>query len=45
MVRYICENCKYNFESEIKTKCPYCGKESVSEEKSAEDLVNSVKVE
>jgi len=45
MVKFVCINCGYRFESEKGKRCPYCGGEDVEEEKSAEELVEKVMVE
>lgn len=37
-----CKNCNYRFESQIERKgrkCPYCGKDSVIEEPSVDELL------
>lgn len=42
MVKFICKNCNYRFESEleqIKRKCPYCGQIKIIKEPTAEDLL------
>ena len=42
MTTYVCKECNYRLESKSDKKwkkCPYCGKSSITEEKSAEDLV------
>ena len=46
MPNFVCINCGYRFETEGKPKrCPYCAETGFEEEKSAEELVNSVKIE
>ncbi len=46
MAKFVCINCGYRFESDTgKKRCPYCGREDVEEEKSAEELVEKVRVE
>ena len=43
MVKYMCENCRYRFNSEQDYKnkaCPYCGEKSVASQKSAQDLLD-----
>lgn len=47
MGNFICIDCGYRFESEIKKpkKCPYCSGESIEKEKSAEELVDNIKIE
>jgi len=47
MAIFVCTECGYRFES-IKEKpksCPYCSKGRVEKEKTAEELVNSAKIE
>lgn len=41
-MKFICTDCNYKFKSEIEVRkrCPYCGKDTVIKEPSAEDLVN-----
>ena len=43
MVKFVCRNCNYRFESELKQKnkkCPYCNEAGgLIEEPSAEDLL------
>ena len=41
-MRYVCKNCNYRFNSEIKEakkRCPYCGKLEAEKEQSAEELI------
>ncbi len=43
MESFICLNCKYKFKSKQLSKtCPYCNKNAVELEKSAEDIVSEV---
>jgi len=42
MVKFLCKNCNYRFESEKAFDCPYCGKESIEKEKSAGELLEEV---
>ncbi len=45
MVKFICKNCNYNFDSnslEEKKICPYCGKRESEKEKSAEELIKNM---
>lgn len=42
MVKFLCKNCNYKFESENAFDCPYCGKESIEKEKSAGELLEDV---
>jgi rRNA maturation endonuclease Nob1 len=43
MGRYFCQKCGYKFESEkIKEICPYCGKKTVKEEETAEEIMKDV---
>jgi len=42
MVKYICTNCNYRFESEDAYDCPYCGREKIENEKSAGELLEDV---
>ena len=45
MTNFVCGECGYRFQSEKEKpkKCPYCSKEDVEKEKSAEELVDSTK--
>jgi predicted Zn-ribbon and HTH transcriptional regulator len=46
MTNFVCNECGYRFRNEEKPKkCPYCAGESIEKEKSAEELVKSVRVE
>lgn len=42
MTKFVCSKCNYRFEAQKADSCPYCGEESVSEEKSASELVSEV---
>lgn len=43
MTKYFCKKCGYKFESEnIKEACPYCGQKDISEEQSAEEILEDV---
>ena len=37
---YICSNCGYRVENARGEKCPYCDKNSLEKEKTAEELVS-----
>ncbi|MBI2045140.1 hypothetical protein HYT23_03715 [Candidatus Pacearchaeota archaeon] len=42
MTSFVCKECGYRFESGLenrKRKCPYCGKEGISRELSATELL------
>ena len=42
MANFICSECNYRFESKFSQageKCPYCGKNKIIEEPSAEELL------
>ena len=40
---YICANCKFKFKaSKMPNTCPYCNKNTVEQEKNADDLVNEI---
>jgi len=44
-MKFICKDCNYRFESEFdKTKapCPYCGKEKIEKQKSADELLKDI---
>ena len=45
MATFICTNCGYRFKSEKIKRCPYCSSENVEEEKTAEELVDSIDIE
>jgi len=43
MTKFICQLCNFRFESEspkIGRKCPYCGKEGIIAQSSAEELLD-----
>ena len=42
MVKFMCAKCNYRFESEKADNCPYCGEESIEEEKSASEIIDDV---
>jgi len=43
MVRFVCKNCNYRFESGEGFECPYCGQEeSIEKEQSAGELLQEV---
>jgi predicted RNA-binding Zn-ribbon protein involved in translation (DUF1610 family) len=42
MVKFLCKDCNYRFDSESAFDCPYCGKESIEKEKTAEELLIDV---
>jgi predicted RNA-binding Zn-ribbon protein involved in translation (DUF1610 family) len=42
MVKFLCKNCNYRFESERVFDCPYCGEDSIEKEKTAEELLDEV---
>jgi rubrerythrin len=43
MESYVCLNCKYRFKTSQRPRtCPYCNKNAVEMEKSAEDIVSEV---
>ena len=42
-MRFVCRNCSYRFEMEperAKKICPYCGRDSVTKEPDADELLN-----
>ncbi len=44
MTKFVCKECGYKIETESRPrKCPYCSKESIEEEKNAEELIEEVK--
>ena len=45
MVKFVCGKCNYRFEADKPRKCPYCGEGKVEYDKSAEELLNDVKIE
>lgn len=46
-MNFVCNECGYRFEAGEKKakKCPYCSGKRVEKEKSAEELIDEVKVE
>jgi rubrerythrin len=43
MAKFFCEHCRYKFEAQEQPKtCPYCNEATISEEKSAGEIVNEV---
>jgi len=43
MVNFVCEECSYRFKSEspkVSKKCPYCGRDGIIKEPSAQDLID-----
>ena len=43
MVKYVCKNCNYRFESEQAHNCPYCDREdTIEKEKSASEILEEV---
>tara|TARA_Y100000034_G_C6636779_1_gene278212 strand:- start:216 stop:347 length:132 start_codon:yes stop_codon:yes gene_type:complete len=42
MVKFVCKNCDYRFESKKMKKCPYCDSAKISKELDAEDLVREL---
>jgi len=42
MGKFICTNCNYRFDAENALECPYCGKESLEQDKSATELLEEV---
>jgi Zn finger protein HypA/HybF involved in hydrogenase expression len=43
MENFVCLNCKYRFKAKAMPKtCPYCNKNSIDIEKSAEDIVSEI---
>ncbi len=47
MTTFVCKDCGYRFKSEKagKKRCPYCGKGNAEKEKTAKELVDSVKAD
>ncbi|MFA5173799.1 MAG: hypothetical protein WC438_01310 [Candidatus Pacearchaeota archaeon] len=43
MVKWACTRCNYRFESVNPKDCPYCGRDSIEKEKTAEELIDEVK--
>jgi len=42
MVKYMCKNCDYRFESIDASNCHFCGIDSIEVEKSAVELLDDV---
>tara|TARA_Y100000310_G_C20590452_1_gene767721 strand:+ start:535 stop:681 length:147 start_codon:yes stop_codon:yes gene_type:complete len=42
MVKWVCNGCNFRFESNNPNDCPYCGRNRIEKEASAEDLLNEV---
>ena len=42
MAKFVCSKCNYRFQAQKADNCPYCGENSISEEKSASELVEEV---
>ena len=42
MVKSICTNCRFRCDKENVSECPYCGKDTLEKEKSAEELLEEV---
>ena len=45
MTKFICKNCNYRFETKLEYKpkrCPYCNKDSVDEDQTAEKLLEEI---
>ena len=42
MVIHICTKCNYKFDAENPEECPYCGKEGLEKDKSAEELLDEI---
>ena len=47
MGNFVCVECGYRFQSDLKKskKCPYCSGDNIEKEKSAEELVDNIKVD
>lgn len=45
MAKFICNECGYRFDATKIKECPYCGKEEIEKEKSAEELIDNVRFE
>ena len=43
MVKWVCSGCNFRLESENPRECPYCGRDSLKKEPSAEELLDEVK--
>ncbi len=42
MVKWVCTGCNFRFEAENPSECPYCGRDTLEKEPSAEELLNEV---
>jgi len=42
MVKFICSNCNYRCDLENHVDCPYCGKDTLEQNKSAKELLEEV---
>ncbi len=43
MANYFCKECGYKFKNDKKKDaCPYCGKKSISEEQTAEEIIEDI---
>jgi len=42
MARYICRHCNFRFNAERPSDCPYCGRNTLEKEKSAEELLDEI---
>jgi rubrerythrin len=42
MVKFVCKNCNYRFESSNPFDCPYCGREDFEKEKNASELLQEI---
>ena len=42
MTKWVCTGCNFRFNSENAKECPYCGRNNIEKEPSAEDLLNEV---
>ncbi|MBS3075801.1 hypothetical protein J4429_05070 [Candidatus Pacearchaeota archaeon] len=42
MVKYICRHCKFRCETNKLSECPYCGRDTLEKEKSAEELLSDI---
>ncbi len=43
MVKYICKNCNYRFNSNNdQNECPYCGRNALEKDKSASELLEEI---
>lgn len=42
MSNYICTHCNFRFSAKRASECPYCGKEEIEVEKSAEEILDDI---